>query len=214
VRAIKYGHACVRLEKDGQVLVLDPGAFSEPEALDGADAVLITHEHFDHWEPERLKKALDGRPGLRVWTNDGTADQLEQAGIPGSRISVVGHGDAFTAAGFEVEAHGEWHAVIHQDVPLVKNTGFLIDGQVFHPGDALTVPEHPVDTLLLPAHAPWSKLGELVDYMREVGAKRAYGIHDALLSELGQGVNVNFLGQLVKDTPYTATKPGDELSLA
>ncbi|WP_037571153.1 MBL fold metallo-hydrolase [Phaeacidiphilus oryzae] len=214
MRAIKYGHACVRLEKDGQVLVLDPGAFSEPEALDGADAVLITHEHFDHWEPERLKKALDGRPGLRVWTNDGTADQLEQAGIPGSRISVVGHGDAFTAAGFEVEAHGEWHAVIHQDVPLVKNTGFLIDGQVFHPGDALTVPEHPVDTLLLPAHAPWSKLGELVDYMREVGAKRAYGIHDALLSELGQGVNVNFLGQLVKDTPYTATKPGDELSLA
>jgi L-ascorbate metabolism protein UlaG (beta-lactamase superfamily) len=202
------------MEKDGQVLVLDPGAFSEPEVLDGADAVLITHEHFDHWEPERLLKALDARPGLRIWTNDGTAAQLDAAGVPGSRVSVVGHGDTFTAAGFEVEAHGEWHAVIHQDVPLVKNTGFLVEGQVFHPGDALTVPERPVDTLLLPAHAPWSKLGELVDYMREVGAKRAYGIHDALLSELGQSVNVNFLGQLVKDTPYTATTVGSDLALS
>ena len=64
MRLTKLGHACVRLDKDGAVLVIDPGAFSDPDALAGANAVLITHEHFDHIEPERLRAALasDGKP--------------------------------------------------------------------------------------------------------------------------------------------------------
>ena len=34
MKLTKYSHACIRLEKDGTVLVLDPGNFSElPEAL-------------------------------------------------------------------------------------------------------------------------------------------------------------------------------------
>ncbi|HEX2248523.1 MAG TPA: MBL fold metallo-hydrolase, partial [Arthrobacter sp.] len=42
----KFTHSCVRLERDGQVLVLDPGNLSEvDQALDGAGTVLITHEH-------------------------------------------------------------------------------------------------------------------------------------------------------------------------
>ena len=48
MRLTKLGHACVRLDKDGAVLVIDPGAVSDPGALAGANAVLITHEHFDH----------------------------------------------------------------------------------------------------------------------------------------------------------------------
>ena len=46
MKLTKYTHACVRLEKESGVLVLDPGTFSESaEALAGADAVLVTHEH-------------------------------------------------------------------------------------------------------------------------------------------------------------------------
>jgi len=51
---IKYPHSCVRLEKDGRVLVLDPGVWSEPSALRGASAVLVTHEHADHVDALRL----------------------------------------------------------------------------------------------------------------------------------------------------------------
>jgi len=211
MRLTKYGHACVRFEKDGRVLVLDPGAFSEPEALDGADAVLITHEHMDHLEPERLRAAAEARPGLEIWTIGPVAEQL--TGLAPGRVHTVGHGDAFTAAGFEIEAHGEWHAVIHPDIPRVKNTGFLVDGTVFHPGDALTVPEWPVEVLLLPAHAPWSKTGEIIDYVRAVGAPRAYGIHDALLSDPGRGLVATLLGGLAKDTPYTVVGSGQEVPL-
>lgn len=44
MRLTKFGHATVRLEKPGQTRVIDPGTRSAPSILDGADAVLVTHE--------------------------------------------------------------------------------------------------------------------------------------------------------------------------
>ena len=40
MRLTKYTHACVRLERAGLALVIDPGVFSEREAYDGASAIL------------------------------------------------------------------------------------------------------------------------------------------------------------------------------
>lgn len=187
----KFGHASVALERDGRRLVLDPGAFTDASALDGAEAVLITHEHVDHFVEDRIRAALADVPGLEVWTNPTVAAALEGHG---ARVHAVGRGDAFTAAGFDVKVFGEWHAVIHPDMPVVHNVGFLVDDAVFHPGDALTTPDVPVDTLLVPAHAPWSRISDVIDYVREVKPGRAIGIHDALLSELGLGLVTRMLG--------------------
>ena len=154
MRITKFGHACVRIQHDDTTLIVDPGAFTDPAALAGADAVLITHEHMDHFEESRLRAAMEADPALRVWTNGAVAAQLEGLG---QRVTEVGEGDAFEIGGVGVSVHGEWHAVIHPDVPRVKNIGFLFDGRLFHPGDAFTVPPHAVDTLLLPLAGPWSK---------------------------------------------------------
>jgi len=57
----KFTHSCVRFDDADRSLVIDPGVFSEvDEALDGAGAVLITHEHPDHIS-EPSWKALVGR---------------------------------------------------------------------------------------------------------------------------------------------------------
>jgi L-ascorbate metabolism protein UlaG (beta-lactamase superfamily) len=207
----KMGHACVRLEQDGRTLVIDPGVFTEAEALDGADAVLITHEHFDHFERARLRAAMEADPALQIWTNGSVAGQL--SGLGEGRVHRVGHGDAFTAAGFAVEVHGEWHAQIHPDIPAVGNIGFVVDGRLFHPGDALTVPERPIETLLLPVHAPWSKTAEVVDYTRAVGAARAYALHDVMLSPVGLAGVERFVGMLAKDTVYARLAPGEGVDL-
>jgi L-ascorbate metabolism protein UlaG (beta-lactamase superfamily) len=182
MRLTKLEHACVRLEKDGSVLVIDPGAFSQPDALAGAQAVLITHEHFDHVVPDQLRAAMAAEPGLELWTNAALAAQFADLG---SRVHEAKHGDTFRAGGFDVHVYGSEHAVLHPEIPLIANTGFMIDGEVFHPGDALTVPEDRVNTLLLPVSAPWLKLSEMVDYGRAVDPSRAYAIHDALLSDIG-----------------------------
>jgi L-ascorbate metabolism protein UlaG (beta-lactamase superfamily) len=212
MKLTKKGHACVRLEKDGGVLVIDPGAFSEPDAALGADAVLVTHEHADHFAENRLRAALEANPAARIWTLRSVSDQLAAA-FPG-RVTTVGDGDTFTAAGFEVEVHGELHAVIHPDVPRITNVGYLVDDALFHPGDALTVPGKPVETLLLPLHAPWCKFAEIADYVREIAPDHAYAIHDGLLNDNGLGVynrNLGAAGPGIGDTEYRRLVPGESV---
>ncbi|WP_200304362.1 MBL fold metallo-hydrolase [Streptomyces adelaidensis] len=191
----KKSHACVRLEKNGRTLVIDPGGFSEQDAAVGADAVLVTHEHPDHFDEGRLRAALEGNPAAEIWTLRSVAEKIAAA-FPG-RVHTVGHGDTFTAAGFDVQVHGELHAVIHPDLPRITNVGYLVDdGRVFHPGDALTVPDHAVETLMLPVMAPWSKISEVIDYVRELKPRRAYDIHDALLTDLARPIYDRQIGAL------------------
>lgn len=191
----KQGHACVRLTQDGPALVIDPGGFTEAEAVNGVAAVLITHEHPDHFNEGHVRAALDADPSVEVWTLASVATQLSAA-YPG-RVHTVGHGDTFTAAGFEVQVHGELHAVIHPDIPRITNVGFLVNGSVFHPGDALTVPDQRIETLLLPINAPWSKAAEVVDYVREVRPTRVIDIHDGMLADPGLAVYGRVIGGLI-----------------
>jgi L-ascorbate metabolism protein UlaG (beta-lactamase superfamily) len=208
----KHGHACVVLGDGDRSLVIDPGAFTDPAALEGAGAVLITHEHPDHFEPQRLRAALDADPALEVWTNKSVAAQLEGLG---SRVHVVGNGDAVTVAGFDVHVHGELHAEIHPDIPRIANVGFLVGGQVFHPGDALTVPDEPVATLLVPMHAPWSRTADVINYLRAVHADQAFAVHDGLLNDTGLAVVGGLLGEHGPGTvtPFSRLAPGDTAEL-
>jgi L-ascorbate metabolism protein UlaG (beta-lactamase superfamily) len=212
----KHGHACVALDDGGRRLVIDPGAFTEPGAMAGAAAVLITHEHPDHFAPDRIRAALEADPALEVWTNGSVAGLLEGFG---ARVHAVGHGDAVMVAGFEVRVHGELHAEIHPEIPRIGNVGFLVDGgvggPVFHPGDALTVPDEPVATLLVPMHAPWSRIADVIDYVRAVGADQAYAVHDGLLNDSGLAVVGGMLGERGPGTPtpFSRLAPGDTVEL-
>ncbi|MGW1407592.1 MBL fold metallo-hydrolase [Streptomyces sp. NPDC002403] len=206
----KKTHSCVRLEKDGRTLVIDPGAFSEQDAAVGADAMLVTHEHPDHFDEGRLRAGMEANPAAEIWTLRSVAERLTAA-FPG-RVHTVGHGDTFTAAGFDVQVHGELHAVIHPDIPRITNIGFLVDGSLFHPGDALTVPDRPVDTLLLPVMAPWNKISEVIDYVREVGPRRAIDIHDALLTDLARPIYDSQIGSL-GGADHGRLAPGDSTGL-
>jgi L-ascorbate metabolism protein UlaG (beta-lactamase superfamily) len=190
----KLGHSCVRLESGGARLVIDPGIWSGPDALDGANAVLVTHEHVDHLDAEAVRAALTTDQELRLWASESVAAQFADLG---DRVRAVHHGDAFTTAGFDVRVYGTDHALIDRSIPIVPNTGFSVDGKVFHPGDSYPVPEEPVLTLLVPVSAPWLKFSELADYIRAVAPERGYWIHDALLNDKG----ANLIGNLLKVVP-------------
>lgn len=181
MRLVKYTHSCVRLEKDDHALVIDPGSFSEDAPLDEADAVFLTHEHPDHLDPAKLRR----RPDLPIWTNAAVAVKLTDADIGADRIHTVADGDAFSVAGFDVTVHGEWHEVIHADIPRVPNIGFRVDTGFFHPGDAFTVLDQPVDTLMVPISAPWLRGADSVDYIRAMRPRRALSAHDGILNDIG-----------------------------
>ncbi|WP_017933144.1 MBL fold metallo-hydrolase [Nocardioides sp. Iso805N] len=211
MRITKFGHACVRIEHEGTTLVLDPGIFTDREALDGADAILITHEHMDHYVPDLLK-AVDAP----VWTIDAVAAKIrEDAPEVFERTTVVAPGDSFDV-GLPVTAVGELHAVIHPELPRFHNSGYLLtlgDQKVFHPGDALTGPGVDIDVLLAPASAPWARSSELVDFMREVKAPINIAIHDRIYSEAGHGVFDGLAGAFLpkQGQEFKRLKDGEDL---
>jgi len=209
------GHACVRLDRDDQVLVVDPGTFSGPDALAGATGVLVTHEHPDHVDPPRLVAALDASPGLEVWAPPGVVDQLVAADADLARLHVVVEGDRFEAAGFPVEALGEWHAVIHPDIPRIPNLAYLVDGVVLHPGDSFTPPPPGtrVEVLCVPVSAPWLRIAEAVDYVRLVRPTLAVAIHHGILNDAGLALVDRVMGQLVPPTGYRRLAPDETLTL-
>jgi L-ascorbate metabolism protein UlaG (beta-lactamase superfamily) len=175
VRIIKYTHACVRLELDGAVLIIDPGTWSEPYALRGADAVLVTHEHTDHIDVLRLAGL-----GAPVYAPAG-------ADIAGLDVIEVEPGDEFTAAGFGITAAGGRHAAVFGGQPACPNLGYLIENSLYHPGDSLHVPGWPVETLLVPIQAGWLKSADAIEFVRAVAPERAFGIHDGQVNARGLG---------------------------
>ena len=213
MRFTKLGHSCVRLEKDGAVLVMDPGTFTDAAAaLTGATAVLVTPEHPDHFDANAIRAALQADPELTLWANASITAQL---GEFGDRIRETRHGDALSVAGFSVHVYGVDHALIHRDIPLVVNTGFLVEGELFHPGDSYTVPEEPVGTLLIPISAPWLKAGEMIDYFRAVAPARGYAIHDAILNEAGLALMTRMMSVAAAPSgaPVSRLEPGTTLDL-
>ncbi len=192
----KYTHACVRLEHDGRALVIDPGEWSEPEALEGAEAVLVTHEHADHIAATRVAAA-----GVPVFAPAG-------ADISGVDVTRVTSGQVFEAAGFKVTAVGDRHAFIYRGMPDCPNLGYIVEDRIYHPDDALFVPVQPIDTLLVPAQGPWLKLAEAIDFVRAIRPKRTIPIHDAGMSERGMA-SVNALYGRVTDNGYRWLAPGE-----
>lgn len=173
MRLTRYGHACVRLDHADGALLIDPGVSSGPVPMDGVTGVLVTHEHADHVDTDLLA----AHPDVTVYTHPALAARLGAVAVEA--------GDTFTAAGFSVTVVGGRHAEIVDGLPGCPNVGYVVDG-VYHPGDALFVPDAPVGTLLVPAAGPWVKLGEVIGFVRAVRPAQALPIHDAGLSALGQ----------------------------
>lgn len=190
------------------MLVIDPGVWSEPDALEGADAVLITHEHFDHFVPELLIERCAADPHLAIFAHPDVAAQLEQIA---SQVTAVNTDDRFSAAGFDVEAVGGRHADIYDGKPGCANVGFLIDG-IYHPGDSLYVPDREVSTLLVPASAPWLKLAEAIDFVKAVDPATAHQIHDALLNERGLPIVLNWLKNATRAS-IEPLAPGESVTI-
>jgi L-ascorbate metabolism protein UlaG (beta-lactamase superfamily) len=215
MRVTKFSHACVRFEHGGGVLLIDPGAWSERDALDGVDAVLITHEHVDHLDVDALGDALGTRPSIEVYAPAEVAAKLGH--LPGP-VTALEPGQQLRAAGLPVRVYGGLHAIIHPDLPRVANLGYLVadpdsGATVYHPGDSFDVPaDSRVDTLFVPVSAPWLKMSEAIDFTRQVAPRRAYALHDALYTDIAFGLVTNLMNRL-SGTEFARLEPGQQFEV-
>lgn len=187
MKLTKWDHACVVIEKDGRALVIDPGSFTrELPEIDGVAAVVITHEHPDHWTPQHLRRLTGGSPTVRVIGPEGVARAIAESGSDIS-VEVVSAGDRLDVGGFRLDFFGGAHAVIHPSMPIVDNVGVLVDGGAFYyGGDSYSEPgDARVDVLAAPVGAPWLKISEAMDYVEAVAPRRSFPTHECTLSAAG-----------------------------
>ncbi|QNK80531.1 MBL fold metallo-hydrolase [Nakamurella sp. PAMC28650] len=178
----KLGHSCLHVADGDADILIDPGTFSAGfETLTGLTGILITHEHMDHLDLDRLPALVAANPQAPVYADAGSAPKIEAVGIT---VTAVKAGDSFDV-GTTVTVHGKNHAVIHADLPDVANASYLIGGRLLHPGDSLAVPAVPVEILAVPAAAPWMALKEGVDFYRAVSPAVAFPIHEKILANPG-----------------------------
>jgi len=183
-----FGHSCLLAEFGATKVLFDPGTFAHGfEGITGLSAILITHQHPDHVDVTRLPALLDGNPDAVLYADSQTAAQL---GAPCREVHV---GDELPVGEVTIRAVGGQHAVIHAEIPVIQNLSYLVDdgehrARLMHPGDALFVPEEPVDVLANPAAAPWMRISEAIDYLRAVAPARAVPIHQGIVAPEARGI--------------------------
>ncbi|GAB2970043.1 MBL fold metallo-hydrolase [Actinotalea caeni] len=216
MRITKHEHACLSVHRDdGRTLVIDPGSFSGRLVdLEDVRAVVVTHEHPDHWTPEHLLDLHQRFPEAPVLGPQGVADAVAAA-APEVPVEVVAPGETREVGGFTLTFVGGVHAEIHRSMPRVDNVGVLVDGRLYHPGDSFALPGVPVEVLAAPAGAPWLKIGETMDFVAEVAPAQAIAIHDAVLSEAGLRLSEARITGAVESVggQYVQLRPGDAVTL-
>ena len=136
-------------------LLIDPGVFADDLSdLRDLSAVLVTHQHPDHLDPERLPALVAANRDAVVLCDPDSVDVLAGVGVDARAHD----GSAATVGDVTVTPFGQQHALIHDDIPRITNVGVRLDAEgepsFFHPGDALDAEPGDVEVLAFAAPGP------------------------------------------------------------
>ncbi len=185
----KLEHSGMIVEVNGKKLVFDPVEFAEtlPE-LREVVAVVITHGHADHLQPEKVAAILDLNPEAKVFA---PADAV--ADLPNA--IVVQGGEEVEVEGFNLKFFGKDHAEVLTGKVPCQNIGVVVNDRLENPGDSFDLlnVDDAHEVLLVPEVAPWCKVVENMEFIKLAKPKMVIPVHDGLLSAMGKPIYDNFL---------------------
>ncbi|MFZ2189994.1 MAG: MBL fold metallo-hydrolase [Candidatus Magasanikiibacteriota bacterium] len=147
MKITKYPQSCFLIETKGQRFIIDSGNMVKTHMPEfnindwqNITAILITHKHSDHCDPELIKEIQNLNPNVPIYTNSEMAGILKENDI---NTNIVKEGDILEFSEIRVEVTPAKHGYIY----LMKgggypneNVGYIFDDgekRVYHTSDTI-----------------------------------------------------------------------------
>ena len=112
-----------------------------PQEVTNASAVLLTHDHIDHTDPDTVLPLAEASPGARFVAPFTSRETLVGAGLDGDRVVVPEVGEQLEVAGARVTAVPSAHTELEHDPERgYPYLGYVVEWNgvtVYHAGDTV-----------------------------------------------------------------------------
>ena len=202
------GHDSFKIKARGRVMYIDP---YKGEYKDKADIILITHDHYDHFNNEKMDEAY----------HDST-HVFGSAKVASERHGVVAMkpGDVKEIEGLKIHCVDAYN-VNKEFHPKGEGNGYIIEAEgkrVYHAGDTDRIPEmknFKVDIALLPVSGTYVMTAkEAVEAVKDLKCKTAIPMHYG--SVVGTVDDAELFKELVEkrtDTKVIVLKEGGSVEV-
>lgn len=202
-----------------------------PDALNFADAVLCTHTHYDHADPDTLPRIAASNPHTVFVIPAPEVAVIEGYGIPRERIIPAYADKSITLGGFTVTPIPSAHEVLHTDEHgNYRELGYIIDdgeNRIFHAGDmcmyeGLVERLQRIDVAILPINGrdyfrnQNDIIGnfdpvEAITLSKIIGAELLIPVHHDLyaVNQVNPAVFVDHLMKINRTQKYHVFAPGE-----
>lgn len=172
----KFPQSHLVIKKNSKTLIIDPGYITFEKGFkvsdfQGADVYLITHQHEDHLGSETIKEVVGEKP---VLGNADVVNKLKEVGV--FQTKELKNLEEIEVEGFKIKAVNLPHFK-KEGVEMPLNTGFLIDGVFFHPGDGDKAPEIVSENAAVPIGGATITFNTALEFIKGIGAKVVIPIH-------------------------------------
>ena len=197
----RLGHASFRVS-GFRMIYFDPWEVSGPKA----DFILITHDHYDHCDPQTVQN-LTG-PKTCVITEKNSANKLRLAGVT-ARITIMEPGDAIEADEVIIKAVPAYNIDKNFHPESSHYLGFVVTMDsmtIYHAGDTDFIPEMSAikaDVAMLPVSGTYVMTAEeAVQAALTIRPEVAIPMHyDKIVGdkEMAEAFKVALKGQVVAE---------------
>ena len=206
MKITKYGHACLLVEDNNRRLIIDPGSLTKlPAKLENIMTVVVSDEHYDHFDIDNLKVIVSQNPDVDIYTTAVVAKQLTANNIKCQAIN--GH-EVISSNGFRLEFNEIDHAIVHGVSPCRVLT-VLVDSSLYYASDSFEPIKTRVKVLAIPTSGPWFKVTTAIDYANAINADYLIATHNGLNSDVGNQVTHNSMTSHVKNKQFVFLADGE-----
>jgi L-ascorbate metabolism protein UlaG (beta-lactamase superfamily) len=181
-------HATFVMRWNGKTIYVDPVGGAKPFAdLPKPDLVLVTHMHFDHFDPKTLEAVVPAGGKTVIIAPPTVAEKIPETLRSRLTVKILANGEKTEAAGIAIEAVPAYNTTPGKEKfhPKGRDNGYVLTmggKRVYIAGDTEDTPEMRaltgIDIAFLPMNLPYTmSVEKAADAIRQFKPKVVYPYH-------------------------------------